>query len=90
LTTCRRRSTSGSQHANLYNQRVARQLRTEATHLYTLASHASGTVSQSIRGEAQGITKVSIAIEERDADLIGSAANAANSSLADLRGTCNF
>jgi hypothetical protein len=76
--------------ANEFNKRVARALRTEATHLYALARNATGSTSDAIRAEAKGLTDISIGIEVEDDSALADASTAANSALADLRGTCDF
>lgn len=76
--------------SNFFDLRVGRELRTEATHLFSLGAQAHGAAAHAIQNEATGLVGISIGIEgENEADLTR-AANRANSALAELRGTCNF
>ena len=76
--------------ADLFNARVGQELRVEATHLFGLESKATGAAATAIHDEAKGLVDVSIAIDGQDAVALGTAADAANSALANLQGACGF
>lgn len=76
--------------SNEFDHRVARLLRAEATHLYALSRKANGAVQSAISDEAKGLVDISVAMETEDDASLGTAASAANGSLAALRGTCGF
>jgi len=75
---------------NEFDTTIAVELRDEGTQMYSLASSATGAAQASISAEAKGLTDLSIAVEENDDSAVSVAANAANSALAALRGSCNF
>jgi hypothetical protein len=86
------RATYDSWNTNtlLFDQRVARQMRAEATHLWAVSDTATGAVLKAIEDEATAIANLSVAIQGRDIQSVGAQSNAGNSALAELRGVCGF
>jgi hypothetical protein len=86
------RATYDSWNTNtlLFDQRVARQMRAEATHLWAVSDTATGAVLKAIEDEASAIANLSVAIQGRDIQSVGAQSNAGNSALAELRGVCGF
>jgi hypothetical protein len=74
---------------NNFNQRAARQLRAETTHLFHLSAQASGAAQRAIQREAGALTDLSIAMQAYDERGLNQSATRANSALAEFRGVCN-
>lgn len=77
-------------NTEVFNPTVTKELRAEATQMYGLGVKATGSVADAISSEAKGLTDLSVAMDEQDSTGVGTAANEANSALAQLRGVCNF
>lgn len=75
---------------DLFDQRIAKALRREATHLYRLSAEANGAVTNAVQHEAGALVNISIAIEQQNANAVGNASNRGNSAIAEVRGVCNF
>lgn len=73
-----------------FDPKVGKALRREATKLFSFEAKATGSPASAIHDEATGLVNLSIGIEEMDDDALGTASNAANGALANLRGVCNF
>jgi len=76
--------------SNEFDATVSNEMRDEATHLFTLETQATGAPAAAIHDEAKSLTDISIAMSEQDDSALATAADAANSALAALRGTCKF
>lgn len=77
-------------NVNEFDKRIGRQLRHEATHMFSLETRAEGAVANAIHDEAKGLAALSVAIDEDDDFGIGDAANEANTALTEVRGACHF
>jgi hypothetical protein len=75
---------------NEFDSKTSGELRASATTLYTLETQADGPAKDAIHAEASGLVDLSMAMESQDDAGVGTASDAMNRALAQLRGACNF